>query len=181
MICLLLLAGALAGAPMAATLSPAPAVLQAGLAGKWVGALGYRDYQSDKLFELAVKTEILALPDTVTVLRISAFDDGPKVGQVYITSASLYDSTGGTVTTASLRKGRPVENETDRVSTQRFTDAAHWTVIYERAGEDGDKAAQIRTTETRDGDVVIAVKEVMPAGTVTWRFRNQTRLAKAAN
>ena len=45
---------------------PAPATLEAGLAGRWHGALGYRDYQSDALFELAVDTDIRALADGAT-------------------------------------------------------------------------------------------------------------------
>ena len=70
---------------------PDAAALHAGLAGRWTGSLGYRDYQTDKMSEIAVKTEIRALPDGVTVLRISEFDDGPKVGAVFITTASLHD------------------------------------------------------------------------------------------
>jgi len=168
--------------PAAAQTLPAPAILQAGLAGSWTGALGYRDYQSNKLFELAVQTKIEAVSDGATVLRVSSFDDGPKVGFVYITTASLYGPRPGSVTSVTLRKGRAVEVVTDRVTTTTYTDALHWTVQYERDGTDGDQPARIRITETRDGETVLAIKEVMPSAEATkgWQFRNQTRLTKVS-
>lgn len=42
-----------------------------------------------------------------------------------ITSAALYDLKTGTVTSVSLRRGRPVETETERVSVVVYTDATH--------------------------------------------------------
>lgn len=167
-------------APVVAQTTPSPAELQAGLVGKWSGALGYRDYQSNKLFELPVRTEITALPDKATVLRVSVFDDGPATGLVHITSASLYDAAKGTVSTTTLRKGRTVETASDSVTVLRFTDAQHWEVRYERDGTDDDKPARVRITETRDGNRVTSVKEVMPraAEAKGWQFRNRTRLER---
>ena len=169
-------------APAAAQTVPSPRELQAGLAGKWTGALGYRDYQSNKLFELAVTTEIQALPDKATVIRFSSFDDGPKTGFVYITSASLYDPAKSSVSTTTLRKGRTVETSTDAVKTISYADATHWVVQYSADGTDDDKPALLRTTEKRDGDKVLTIKEVMPKGDTAkgWQFRNQTRLSKVA-
>ena len=79
----------LIGVPSMAQEQPAAYDLQA---GKWTGALGYRDYQTDRLFELAMTSEIRALPDQATMIRVSSFDDGPKTGFVYVTSVNLYDS-----------------------------------------------------------------------------------------
>lgn len=168
-------------APALAQGLPSPLDLQAGLAGKWTGALGYRDYQSNKLFELPVKTDIRALPDKATVIRVSSFDDGPKTGFVYITSASLYDTAKSTVTTTTLRKGRAVESSDQTVTTITYTDAMHWVVRYDHDGTDNDKPALLRTTETRDGDTVTVIKEVMPKDQPAkgWQFRNQTRLSRA--
>lgn len=172
----LLLAMPAIAAPAAA---PPPAELERGLAGRWAGTLGYRDYQSDKLFELPVRSEITALPDGVTVLRVSTFDDGPKVGAVIITTASLHDPKAGTVTSASLRKGRTVETGTERLTVTAFTDATHWTVVAEEDGSDDDKPALLRVTEVRDGDTLTATKEVQPkAGDGRWQFRNVTKLTR---
>ena len=159
---------------------PSPATLAAGLAGRWSGALGYRDYQSNKLEELPVATEIRALPDGVTVLRVLTFDDGPKTGAVIITTASLFAPAAGTVTEASLRKGRPVETSTDRVMVAAYADPTHWALRYEQDGTDDDKPAKLRVTETRTGDTLLSVKEVLPASATdgVWRFRNQTRLTR---
>ncbi len=169
---------AFAMAATSAVAQSTPAELDQGLAGTWSGALGYRDYQSNKLEELPVSTTIEVLADGVTSIRVSRFNDGPKVGAVYITSAALHDLKAGTVTTVSLRKGRPVESSIDRLTTAKYVDPTHWTVIAERDGEDGDKSARIRTTESRDGNQLLAVKEVMPAGTTVWAFRNQTHLTR---
>lgn len=158
---------------------PAPAELQAALAGHWTGALGYRDYQTDRLEELPVRTEIRAVGDGATVIRVSAFDDGPKAGTVTITTARLY-AADGTVSEASLRKGRPVEVTTERVSVAAYADPTHWSVRYEQDGTDGDRPAKLRVTESRDGDTLLSVKEVLPASATdgVWRFRNRTRLTR---
>lgn len=176
------LGGALAlGIAVAAAAAepPAPAVLEAGLAGHWHGTLGYRDYQSDKLFELPVITEIRALPDGATILRTSTYDDGPKAGAVLITTASLHDTKESTVTSASLRKGRSVELSTERLSVTAHTDPTHWTIVATEDGTDNDKPALVRVTEVRDGDTVTATKDVQPkAGDAVWRFRNILRLTR---
>ncbi len=174
----MLLATLAAAAPVGAVEPPAPAALEAGLAGQWHGALGYRDYQSNTLFELAVDTDIRALVDGGTVVRVSKFDEGPKKAPAFITTASLF--TAGSVTAATLRAGRPVELATDRVSVTDFTDAAHWTMCYEEDGRDGGEPARLRVTETRTGDALLTVKEVLPASATdgVWRFRNQTRLTR---
>lgn len=160
--------------------APTPAELHAGLAGQWRGALGYRDYQSNKLFELPVTTEFRMIPDAATEVAVSAFDDGPKAGTVYITSLSLFDAKAGTVISTSFRKaGRP-DIETGQVSVTAFGDATHWTLIYEATASDDNKPARIRVTETRDGETLLSVKEVAPNAPegAPFRFRNQTRLTR---
>lgn len=166
---------------MSIAAGPAPdaAALHAGLAGRWTGSLGYRDYQTDKMSEIAVKTEIRSLPDGVTVLRISEFDDGPKVGAVFITTASLHDGKAGTVSSATLRKGNPVEIETEALAVTAYADSEHWTIVAEADGSDDDKPARLRVTEVRDGTLLTATKEVQPKGATTWAFRNRTLLRKA--
>ena len=79
-----------------------------------------------------------------------------------------------------MRKGRVVETDTDAVTVIFYKDATRWSVRYERDGTDDDKPARLRTTETRDADTVVAVKEVMPADAKTrgWQFRNQVRLVR---
>ena len=158
---------------------PSPVALEAGLAGTWHGALGYRDYQSDTLFELAVDTDIRAVADGMTVVRVSKFDEGAKKAPAFITTASLF-TPAGTVTAATLRAGRPVELAADRVTVTGFTDATHWRMRYEEDGVDGGEPAKLRVTETRTGDALLTVKEVLPASATdgVWRFRNQTRLTR---
>ncbi len=151
--------------------------LRAGLVGAWEGALGYRDYQSNELFELPVQTWIDAVADGKTLVQRSVFDDGPS-GAVWITTTSLHDPVADTVTAASFRAGRAPELITDTVRVTDYRDATHWTLVYSRTGEDDDAPVDIRLTETRDGDALLSVKEVRPvgAGDDAWRFRNQTRL-----
>lgn len=174
----LLLAAAPPAMPATPTPAPTPAALEASLAGQWRGTLGYRDYQSDKLEEIPMTTRIEALPDAATILRLSTFDDGPRVGDVFITSASLHDDKAGSVTTATLRKGRPVETGTEQVRVAAFTDPAHWTIVFETDGSDDDRPARLRTTQVRDGDVLTATKDVRPQGSADWRFRNRSRLVR---
>ena len=165
---------------MAAATAPTPADLHAGLAGRWTGALGYRDYQSDRLFELPVSTEFRALPDGVTELQMAVFDDGPKAGPVYITSLTLFDVKAGTAASTSFRRGMTPEIETEQVAVTAFSDLTHWTLTYQGAGADNGRPARLRVVETRDGDTLISVKEVAPLAPADapFRFRNQTRLIR---
>lgn len=163
---------------IAAAPAPDAAALQAGLAGGWAGSLGYRDYQTDRMSEIAVKTEIRALPDGVTVLRICEFDDGPKVGAVFITTASLHDAKAGTAASATLRKGQPIEVETEALAVTAYVDAEHWTIVAQADGSDDDKPALLRVTEVRDGTLLTATKDVQPKGAAGWAFRNRTVLRK---
>lgn len=176
---------ALAAAPERAQTSPAslsPVDLRRDLAGRWTGALGYRDYQTDELFEIPVTTTIVQIADGVTQIRTSLFDDGPA-NPVWITSVSLYDATAGTVSSASWRAGRAVEPITERVSVREWRDARRWTLVYDSTAEDGDQPAEVRVTETRDGDSLMSVKTVRPVGAdeSAWRFRNQTRLTRTGD
>ena len=152
------------------------------MAGRWTGTLAYRDYQTNKMTSLPVRTMIAAGADGVTVVRASTFDVGSRVGAVLITSAALNDPKAGTVTSVSLRRGRAVATETERVSVVAYREATHWTVRFEADGEDDDKPAKLRTTQTRDGDSVVAVKEGLPADAAAkgWQFRNRTELRRDA-
>ncbi len=160
--------------------APTPGVLHADLAGRWKGALGYRDYQTDKLYELPVSAEFRMVPDGAVEVQVSTFDDGPKTGLVYITTTTLFDAKAGTATTASFRKGEKPEIETQAVTVTAFHDMAHWTLTYEATARDDDKPARLRVTETRDGDALNSVEEVAPLepADAPWKFRNQTRLKK---
>ena len=158
---------------------PTPAVLEAALVGRWRGNLSYRDYQTDRLQAIPVTTRIEAMGDGVTTLRISTFDDGPKTGNVIITTVSLFDPIAGTVTSASLRKGNTAELSVARTSVKNFTDETHWTILNEEDGEDNDQPALIRITEDRDGDLLTETKEVQPkGGKGDWQFRNRTNLVR---
>lgn len=172
----------LLAAPVFAQTAPSATELRAGLAGRWTGALGYRDYQTDRLFEIPVITTIEALPDGVTIIRRSLFDDGPA-NPVWITSVSLDDPSAGTTTSASYRRGQTPELSTETVRVSAWRDATHWTLIYAETGQDDEAPADIRVTETREGDSLISVKEVRPVGAdeTAWRFRNQTRLVRAGD
>ena len=160
---------------------PSAAELRAGLAGSWSGALGYRDYQSNELFEIPVTTTITLVADGVTQIRRSLFDDGPDK-PVWITTVSLDDPAAGSVTSSSYRAGRAVELTTQAVSVAAYVDPKHWSLIYERIGQDGESEAEIRVTETRDLDELLEIKEVRPVGSnAEWAYRNQTRLTRVSD
>ncbi len=158
---------------------PTAAALRAGLAGEWSGFLGYRDYQSDELFELPVRTSIEALADGVTTIRRSVYDDGPS-GAVLITALAIDDPAAGTVATATARKGRALESQTEAVRVAAYAAPTRWTLIYTQVGEDDDAPAEIRITEVRDGDSVRTLKQVRPVGgaDAAWKRRNESRLTR---
>jgi len=182
--CALMVIPAIAPAQTARTGSdvpfPAPAILEAGLAGGWHGALAYRDYQSDKMVELPVSTQVIALADQATILDISTFNDGPKRGSVIITTAYLFDAKAGTVENIALEKGRPIDRYVDSVKVIDYTDPTHWIIAYQHDGIDGKAPALIRTTEVRDGDSFASEEDVRPpdSSDKDWKLRNKTMLKR---
>lgn len=168
--------------PARAADQPKPDALERSLAGHWRGALEYRDYQSNRKFELPMDTRISTGPDNATLTRLTAFDDGPTTGTVWITSVSLFDATGSKTTSATFRKGRAVESWTDEARVTAWQDATHWTVVYQHVGADDAKPAEVRLTQTLAGDVLTTLKEVRPVDGPdgAFAFRNQTRLQRVA-
>lgn len=160
----------------AETLSPQ--ALESGLVGRWSGALEYRDYQSNRSFKLPVGTVISIGPDAATLTRLSSFDDGPQTGLVHITTVSLFDKAGSSITSAMFRRGRAVETWTEAARVSAYQNALDWTLVYERRGQDDSKPADIRITQTRRGAELTALKEVRPvdAPDSAYVFRNQTVL-----
>ena len=158
---------------------PPVAEIRRVLAGEWSGALGYRDYQSNELFELPVKTRIENVPDGVTQVRRSVFDEGARRAPVWITSLS--QSLGNVLVTTTLRAGREAELQRETVTVVRYASPTDWQLRYGQTGTDDDKPAEIRVTETLAGIELTSVKEVRPAGQsdAPWAFRNQTRLKRA--
>lgn len=158
--------------------TPTPAELDRSLAGRWQGHLEYRDYQNERRYQLPMRSEIRVAADGATLTRESRFDDGPATGVVLITTTSLYDKTGTSVTAASFRSGRGVETVTEQARVVEHADRTQWKAEWLRRGLDGQQDSDIRITVTRRGDELRAVKEVRPAGDSTqpWVFRNETVL-----
>ncbi len=156
------------------------AELERGLVGQWVGALEYRDYRTNEKQELPMTNAISALPDGVTVTRVSTFDDGPVTGLVYITTIKLFDLKTPSASNAVFRKGRALDTWTDNALVTRFLSDTQWTVVYQHDGSDNNKPATLRTTQTRDGDMLSALKEVKPIGAPDseYAFRNIIRLKR---
>ncbi|MBC7767159.1 MAG: hypothetical protein H7124_00040 [Phycisphaerales bacterium] len=164
-----------AGAAQAET----PQDLLASLAGQWEGALGYRDYQSNELFELAVVTSIRTAEDGRTLVRTSRFDEG-DAPDVFIVSVSGFDDSSGLYETAGFRAGRAMAVTRESIVAQTVQGPEHWTLLFSERGMDDDREADIRVTLTRTGDETLSVKEVdyLDDPAVRFEFRNQTRLRR---
>ena len=176
----LILAAALAA--QAPALTPAPltvASARQSLVGQWQGKLEYRDYQADKWFGLPVKVRVSDGGDGVTLVRTADFDDGPKVGNVRITTVSMLD--GASETTATFRKGRKPELATATLALGSTSkDATHWTLVETETATDDDRPATIRLTTVRDGGKLVTLKEVdfTDDTKAEWLVRNRTTLER---
>ena len=184
MIALLAAAVLATQAPAAHPVSIAPVTIAAArqsLVGQWQGKLEYRDYPANKWFGLPLKLEVRDGGDGVTLIRAADFDDGPKVGNVRITTVSILDST--TETSATFRKGRKPELGTATLALSPSSkDSTHWTLVETESATDDDRPATIRVTTTRDGDKLVALKEVdfTDDKVETWLTRNRTMLSQTA-
>ena len=182
---IVLLAAAVLAAQAPAVRLPIAAVTVAAarqsLVGQWQGKLEYRDYQANKWFGLPLKLEVRDGGDGVTLIRAADFDDGPKVGNVRITTVSILDST--TETSATFRKGRKPELSTATLALSPSSkDSIHWTLVEIEIATDDDRPATIRVTTTRDGDKLVALKEVdfTDDAKAEWLTRNRTTLSQTS-
>ena len=160
---------------------PVIAEARSSLVGHWTGKLEYRDYQADKWFGLPVEVEIRDGGDGVTQIRTADYDDGPKVGNVRITTVSMLAEDGEHESSAIFRKGRAVELQTTSLALTARRDATHWTVVETIAGTDDDRPATLRLTTTRDGPSLVTLKEVdfTDDAKAEWLARNRTTLSIA--
>lgn len=148
------------------------------LVGEWDGQLEYLDYSANEWFGIPTRTSIRSGGDGVTFIRVSDFDDGPKVGIVRITGISMLGGDGVTEYSTSFRKGRVPEMSVATLRVDSFTDATHWVMVSEGAGMDDDRTAILRLTTTRDGGKVVTIKEVdyTVDDKAEWLTRNRTTM-----
>jgi hypothetical protein len=179
----LIAAAAPAASPAASQTAITLAQARDSLVGRWEGKLEYRDYQANEWFGLPVTVSIRDGGDGVTQLRVADFDDGPQIGIVRITSVSMLGKDGVTEYTATFRKGRAAELDSAQLALTAGSDATHWTLVSTETASDDDRPAQIRATTTRNGDLLVALKEVDftdDAGEA-WLVRNRETLKRVGD
>jgi hypothetical protein len=173
---------ALAAVPAAAQDAPAVTLAEAraSLAGAWAGELQYRDYQSGEWQGIPMTVTVTLEGDGNTLTRRAVFDDGPKVGNVFITSLEMLGPDGATEYATSFRAGRVPELGKATLTLAAAIDAAHWTMLAVEEGEDADRPARIRLTTTRDGASLVSLKEVdfLDDAGEEWLTRNRTVLTR---
>lgn len=175
---------ALAASPLAAQDTPPDLkAARASLAGEWRAELQYRDYQSGEWIGIPYTASIALVGDGVTLVRTSAYDDGPARGTVWITSVAMLGPDGATEYTGTYRADRAADLGSAHLTLAGATDAAHWTILSERDGQDDSRSARIRETTVRDGDTVTSTKEVdfTDDTGAEWLVRNRTVLRRVAN
>lgn len=169
--------------PAAAQEAPALTIAEAraSTAGAWEGQLQYLDYSSGKWEGIPVTVTVTLEGDRNTLTRRSVFDDGPRVGNVFITGMSMLGADGVTEYNSGFRAGRTPWLEAATLTLAAATDASHWTIIAVREAEDDNRPARIRETTTRDGASLVTLKEVdfLDDAGEEWFSRNRTVLTQA--
>ena len=166
---------------VAASQTPDIPLVRSSFIGRWQGKLEYRDYQSNNWFGLPVKIEVRDAGDGVTLIRTADYDDGPKTGNVRITTVSMLSADGQHESSVTFRKGKEVELEAATLRLSGGRDATHWTLVETVEGKDDDRPATIRLTTTRNGASLVTLKEVHFAddAKLSWLSRNRTTLTAA--
>jgi hypothetical protein len=156
------------------------AQVRASTAGAWAGELQYLDYQSGEWQGIPVTVTVTLEGDGNTLTRRAAFDDGPKVGMVYITSLSMLGADGTAEYNTAFRAGRAPDLIASTVALAAAAQAERWTMLATRDGEDNNRPARIRETTTRDGARMITLKEVdfLDEPGEQWFSRNRTVLER---
>jgi hypothetical protein len=168
--------------PAAAQEAPALTIAEAraSTAGAWEGQLQYLDYSSGKWEGIPVTVTVTLEGDRNTLTRRSVFDDGPRVGNVFITGMSMLGADGVTEYNSGFRAGRTPWLEAATLTLAAATDASHWTIIAVREAEDDNRPARIRETTTRNGASLVTLKEVdfLDDAGEEWFSRNRTVLTQ---
>jgi hypothetical protein len=178
------LAALTAAAPTAAQ-DAAPIITlaeaRASTKGAWTGELQYLDYSSGEWQGIPVTVSNELLGDGNTILRRAEFDDGPRVGTVFITSLAMLDKDGATEYSTAFRAGRTPDLSAYTLTLAAAADAEHWTIRAELDGTDDDRPARIRETTTRDGASLVTLKEVdfLDEPGEQWFSRNRSVLERA--
>jgi hypothetical protein len=173
----------LLAAPVPAAAQDAPPTLaeaRASLAGAWEGELQYLDYSSGTWQGIPVTVTVTLEGDGNTLTRRATFDDGPTVGNVFITSLEMLGPDGVTEYSTGFRAGRVPELGTANLTLASATDAAHWTMLAVEEGTDDNRPARIRRTITRDGASLVTLKQVefLDEPGEEWFSRNRTVLTR---
>ena len=177
-------AAMLVAATPAAAQDAAPAITlaeaRASTAGAWAGELQYLDYQSGEWQGIPVTVTVTLEGDGNTLTRRATFDDGPRVGNVFITSLEMLGPDGTTEYSTAFRAGRTPEVSATTLALAAATDATHWTIRAEQDGTDDDRPARIRETTTRDGASLVTLKEVdfLDEPGEQWFSRNRSVLTR---
>lgn len=153
-------------------------------AGQWQGELQYRDYQSNTWQGLPMKVTVTAQPDHVTTIRTAQYDDGPQTGMVTITTTTLVDPVASTLSYAIFRKSRETDVGLSQLTKAKLgADRTHWKIVTIELRKDGNEAAEVRETTTRDGDSMTTLKEVNPVndGKDVWLPRNRSVLHRVGS
>lgn len=171
--------------PVAAQDAPAVTLSQVrtSITGAWAGELQYLDYQSGEWQGIPVTVTVSLEGDGNTLTRRATFDDGPRVGNVFITSLAMLGPDGVTEYSTGFRAGRTPEVSASTLSLAAARDAEHWTILALRDGQDDDRPARIRETTTRDGGRLVTLKEVdfLDEPGEKWFSRNRTVLERTGD
>jgi hypothetical protein len=177
------LPAALTATPAAAQEAPAVTLQQArtSITGAWQGQLQYLDYSSGEWQGIPITVTVALEGDGNTLTRRAAFDDGPRVGLVYITSLAMLGKDGATEYTTGFRAGRTPELSAYTLTLTAAADPEHWTIRAELDGTDDNRPARIRETTTRDGASLVTLKEVdfLDEPGEQWFSRNRSVLERA--
>ncbi len=149
-------------------------------AGAWTGQLQYLDYSSGEWQGIPVTVTVTLEGDGNTLTRRATFDDGPRVGNVFITSLAMLGKDGATEYTTGFRAGRTPEVSAYTLTLTAAKDAEHWAIRAEQDGTDDDRPARIRETTTRDGASLVTLKEVdfLDEPGEQWFSRNRSVLER---
>jgi hypothetical protein len=170
------------GVPTMAQDQPASidvAAARASIVGTWEGQLEYLDYGANQWFGIPVKTTIEDQGDKATLIRKSDFDDGPKIGNVRITTVELFDAVKNKLEVGVFRKGRSTELVTYTVRIDGSPkDTTHWTMIEETEAKDDNRPARLRLTTVREGTKIQTLKQVdfLDDEKQEWLSRNRVTL-----
>ncbi|MEM9064450.1 MAG: hypothetical protein AAGB51_03055 [Planctomycetota bacterium] len=150
------------------------------LSGRWEGTLEYKNYGSGERVKLPSTMTVEPSMLTLSASRVITFTDPGYV--VRNEDIVTFDPESARLQSVSITSGEYSSADQYTIESWEPTGPNNWTLVLSQEGQDDNRPADIRLTQTYDGASFRSRKDVRYTddGAGDWEFRNEITYERAA-